>query len=682
MIKRPSSTELIFSLKNYLAAMMAIYISMSMGLTRPFWAMLTVFVVAQPLSGAVRSKAMFRLMGTALGASAAIVMVPNLANSPELLSLALALWVGLCLYLSLLDRTPRSYVFMLAGYSAALIGFPTVSQPDIIFDVGLARVIEISLGIVCGTIVHSLILPQGLGPVLLKRLDATLADARKWTLDALRGDRNAKSDHDGRQVAGDITELRLLATHLPFDTSNLRFTSHSIRGLQDRMALLLPILTSIEDSVFTLRAQQGLSTERERLLDDIARWAPSEQTVAQSEADADALRARIVAQTPEIHAGSSWQDVMLLSLSSRLLELIDARQESLRLREQVDITACGGPAHFALGINRAIRARFDTPFHLDRGLALLSATAAVIAILACCAFWIGTGWPAGSAAALIAAVFCCFFATQDDPAPAIKTFLAYTIYSLPLSAFYLLAVLPSVNSFAMLALTTLPVIVAISIYVARPRTTLKAMAVLFGFGSTLSLHDTGTADLASFINSNIGQIAGTAAAALITQLFRSVGAEWTARRLLRAGWSEMAGMASARGSFANQNFTIRMLDRVGLLAPRLARTAPTDHLVASDALNDLRIGDTIAQLQSSKPLLTHGELAVQQLLGALSRHFSALAADRPGEANAGLLAKIDAALRGVVAAPAAIARDRAVIALVGLRRSMFPDAAAYLGNPR
>ena len=681
MIKLPSSPELTFSVKNYIAAMLALYISMSMGLTRPFWAMLTVFVVAQPLSGAVRSKAVFRLMGTALGACAAIVMVPNLANAPELLSLALALWVGLCLYLSLLDRTPRSYVFMLAGYSAALIGFPTVLQPDTIFDVGLARVIEISLGIVCGTIVHSLILPQGLGPVLLKRLDATLADARKWTLDALRGDKNAKSDRDGRKVAGDITELRLLATHLPFDTSNLRFTSHSIRGLQDRMALLLPILTSIEDSVHTLRAQNALSPERERLLDDLARWAPSEQPETDYETEAERLRAEIIAQTPTVHSTSSWHDVMLLSLSSRLLEMVDVRLESMRLREQIDVTARGGPAHFAKGLNLAIRARFETPFHLDRGLALLSALAAVIAILVCCAFWIGTGWPAGSAAALIAAVFCCFFATQDDPAPAIKTFLAYTIYSLPLSAFYLLAVMPSVNSFAMLALATFPAIIVISIYVARPRTTLKAMAVLFGFGSTLALHDTGTADFASFINSNIGQIAGTAAAALITQVFRSVGAEWTARRLLRAGWSEMAGMASARGSSGNQNFTIRMLDRVGLLAPRLAQSDPTEHMVASDALNDLRIGDTIAQLQSTRPLLAHGELAVQQLLRALSQHFSSLATGRPGEADAGLLTKLDTALRGVVAAPANTTRDRALIALVGLRRSLFPDAAAYAGNP-
>ncbi|NYE22605.1 FUSC family protein [Pigmentiphaga litoralis] len=698
MTALPTRAEWLFSFKNYAAAMLAIFIAMGMGLPRPFWAMLTVFVVAQPLSGAVRSKAVFRLLGTALGAAAAIVMVPPLSNAPELLSLALALWVGACLYLSLLDRTPRSYVFMLAGYSAALIGFPAVSQPETIFDVGLARVIEISLGIVCGTLVHSLVFPQGLGPVLLKRLDGALADARTWMRDALRGDRDAKSDRDRRKVASDITELRVLSTHLPFDTSHLRFTSHSLRALQDRMALLLPVLASIEDVVASLRTQGGLSANHTALLDDIAAWEPADgassaDTAVMQRAEA-ALAARIDASTPAVDGMSSWRDLLTFHLCARLHELLDARVESWRLRAQIDRIAHGGPARLTDGITRVIRARFGTPFHRDHGLALLSSFAAVIAILVCCAFWIGTGWPSGSAAALIAAVFCCFFATQDDPAPSIKTFLAYTIYSLPLSAFYLLVVMPAINSFGMLALATAPAIVAIGIFVARPKTTLRAMALLFGFGSTLSLHDTGTADFASFINSNIGQIAGTAAAALITQLLRSVGAEWTARRLLRSGWSELAAMAGARGAsaaqtVAHQNVANRMLDRVGLLAPRLALSRPVEHQVASDAFQDLRVGDTIAQLQRARPLLHDGEPALRRLLRALSRHFADLSAGRikaadmaggRGAPGPEVLAALDGALRGIVAGPASMARDRAVIALAGLRNSLFPQAEAYVAS--
>ncbi len=86
------------------------------------------------------------MLGTLIGAVAAVAMVPNLVDAPELLVLALASWTALCLYVSLFDRTPRSYVFMLGGYTAALIGFPAVSDPASIFDLAIARVEEITLG--------------------------------------------------------------------------------------------------------------------------------------------------------------------------------------------------------------------------------------------------------------------------------------------------------------------------------------------------------------------------------------------------------------------------------------------------------------------------------------------------------------------------------------------------------
>ncbi|ABF12348.1 putative p-hydroxybenzoate efflux system component (plasmid) [Cupriavidus metallidurans CH34] len=69
------------------------------------------------MSGATRSKAVYRLIGTLLGAAATVALVPNLVQMPELLCLAMAWWVSLCLYISLQDRTPCSYIFTLAGYT-------------------------------------------------------------------------------------------------------------------------------------------------------------------------------------------------------------------------------------------------------------------------------------------------------------------------------------------------------------------------------------------------------------------------------------------------------------------------------------------------------------------------------------------------------------------------------------
>jgi uncharacterized membrane protein YccC len=108
MSRWPGLDAWLFAVKTFAAGMLALYIAMSIGLDKPYWALTTVYIIAQPLTGAVRSKAIFRLIGTVVGATMTVALVPNLANAPELLSTALALWVGLCLYLALLDRTPRS----------------------------------------------------------------------------------------------------------------------------------------------------------------------------------------------------------------------------------------------------------------------------------------------------------------------------------------------------------------------------------------------------------------------------------------------------------------------------------------------------------------------------------------------------------------------------------------------
>jgi uncharacterized membrane protein YccC len=141
----PGLRDWVFSVKTFAGAMVALWIALRVGLDRPYWAMATAYIVAQPLTGAMRSKAAYRFYGTVLGAVAVVVLIPNLVNAPELLIAALSVWIGGCIYFAVLDRTPRSYVFLLAGYSVALIGFPIVDMPGTVWDVVLARVEEIRL---------------------------------------------------------------------------------------------------------------------------------------------------------------------------------------------------------------------------------------------------------------------------------------------------------------------------------------------------------------------------------------------------------------------------------------------------------------------------------------------------------------------------------------------------------
>ena len=680
-LPRFSRAELLFSAKSFAAAMLAMYIANRAGLPRPFWAMLTSYVVAAPIAGNVRSKALYRFCGTLLGCTATVLIVPALANAPELLTLALALWVGTCLYLSLQDRTARSYVFMLAGYTAALIGFPSVETPLNLFDNAVARVEEISLGILSATLVHSLVFPVGMGPTLLAVLDRGLGDARQWFADVLRRPAAATAPlaTDRQRLAGDITQLRLLSTHVPFDTSHLRWTAGAIGAMQDALAALTPALSAVEDRLQALVEAEGdLPADVTALLAQTAAWLHAETSSAPA-ADRDAAMAELLAALralgADATAGTPWCRALRIGLAVRLEELVRGWRDCETLRREIDDGLAGAaPRRVASIANRVL--------HKDTGLALLSAFAAVLAICLCNAFWIATAWPSGSAAAMMAAVFCSFFATMDDPVPAINNFMRFTLWSAPVSAVYVLVLLPLVHDFGMLALVCAPTFLLLGMYCARPATAPSAMAMIFGVAGTLSMHDTtANVDLPAFINSTMAQVLGIFAAALVTKLVRTVGADWSAQRIRRATWRELGDMAAApRGAQADDAYAVRMVDRIALLAPRVVQADPAvRNETVEGALRDLRSGLDIVALQRARSRLP--SMGIGAVMQGVARLFRLRGAGDESQAPQTLLAELDGALEGALAG----ASDKhgsdtraAVTALVGLRRTLFPRAPAAL----
>ncbi|WP_343731735.1 FUSC family protein [Duganella sp.] len=671
----PKLGEMLFSLKCFMASMLALYVSLAAGLPRPFWAMMTAYIVASPFSGAVRSKALFRVCGTLIGSAATIIMVPRMANAPELLSLALACWVGLCLYVSLLDRTPRSYIFMLAGYTAGLIGFPAVTDPATIFDTGLARVEEITIGILSATVVHSLIFPQGVGPVLLARLDRAICDAQRWMGDVLKpAASKAQALHTRLALAGEISELRVMSTHLPFDTSQLRWTAGMVHGLHDRLTAMVPLLLAVEDRLNTLRDVDPDSLQPwAALLHDTAAWIQAGHNA--DPARAAHLRAELARLKPALPANASWSEILRLNLAQRLDALIEACEDGLELRTNVGAVMEGGaPA----------KAPYRTPpltpsvLHRDHGMALRSALAAALTMVVCCAFWILTAWPSGAAAPMMAGVACCFFATQDNPVPLIRMFVKWTVISMPVAAFYILCVLPAVHSYEMLVLVLAPVFLIGGLFMPRPATAGSSLAFLIGVAGTLSLQDTGTLDIPSFLNSMVAQLFGFIAAAVITSLVRTVGGDWMARRMLRTARREVAQMTRMPAAEPLLTISARMLDRIGLLMPRLAIAHPTPEAraVAVDGLRELRVGLHTAQLCGLQQQLEQAGVPLRPLLQKLGAHFGN-GGHEHGQAPAALLEKLDSTLRAVCAAAAGEARLQAAAALASMRRDLFPRAAAY-----
>lgn len=676
MTQRWGLNAALFSVKCFVGAMLAYWIALRIGLTRPYWAVATAYIVAQPLAGAAVSKAVFRLIGTVLGAVAAVVLVPNLVNAPELLSLALALWLGLCLYIALQDRTPRSYLFLLAGYTASIIGFPSVEAPGAIFTTAILRVQEISLGIVCGSLVHAVILPQTVTRQLVTRIDAILGDVERWTRDALGEAQDGSLDRDRRRLALDINELHQLSIHLPFDTARFLPRVRTVRAFQDQLSLILPLASATEDRIAQLRAIGALSDAAEALIGRISAWLtmPPQDVRVRAEITS-ALVAEARALEPTAAAPLQWKDALLLSFAARAAELIAAHHAVRDLRDQMR-----SPSRRAISpvVAEMLAQTTRRTFHRDRPAALRAAMGTTATILIGSAFWIGTGWADGAGAVLISGVACALFGASDDPRPMILSFLWGTIIGVGLAAIYAFAVLPRVTDFVTLVAVLAPVLLLVGTFQTMPKASLITTGVVLGFINIVGLNDHYAADFAAFANGSLAQIIGTGFAAVTVGLFQVVGAERSAARIIVAGWRDLARRSDLPGRPDVTGWVSKMLDRIGLLAPRLAAIGEDPGRPMLDALQDLRVGVTVGQLRDLRIDAGGASAAlITPVLRGVARYYAERRLDQPPRDDPALLEGIDQAMQVFSHAEDGDVRRRAVLALTGLRRNLFPAAPAY-----
>lgn len=668
----------LFSVKCFIAAMLAYYVALRIGLTRPFWAVTTSYIVAQPLAGAVLSKALFRLMGTLLGATAAVLLVPAFVNEPAVLSLALALWLGLCLYISLLDRTPRAYIFLLAGYTASIIGFPSVGVPATIFDTAILRVQEITIGILCGSLIHGVVFPRTVADRLRKRIDEILNDAEGWSRAALSGVREETLDRERRRLAIELTELHQLSIHLPFDTARLVPRVRTVRALQDQLSLLLPLASTVEDRLVALSAYPyGLPKSVGTFVRCVRDWL--EEGVQRPDRCDRAAELIAEAKTLEPPSGGHnpvWRDMLLLNLLSRMAELIAAHRDCRDLQDQIrSPSARAISPHVADLLSQAT----GRALHRDRTLAVRAAFGTITTVALGSLFWIGTAWADGAGAVLFAAICCALFGNVDDPGPVIVTFLVGSVIGMIVAMIWAFAVLPRVTDFVVLAAVLAPPLLVMGSMLARPHLTLISLGMLLAFPNTVGLNATYSGNFSTFFNGAMAQIIGTGFAVVTVGLFQTVGTEQSVGRLIQAAWRDVARRANGRAPDTSL-WTSQMLDRIGLLLPRLAARKRDLGKPLLDALVDLRIGFVAGELEMLARASDPDErVLVGEMLAKLSRHFRDLRPANPVPPGEALLTELDRTVALFAADPSPERRRNGLVLLTSLRRNLFPTAPAYAG---
>src|SRR5499427_9497482 len=662
--------QIIFSVNCYIATILTMFVAFSLDLKSPGWAMTTVYLTSQPLSGAMRAKAVYRAIGTFVGAAAMVAIIPNLIDAPELTTAAIMLWVALCVFISLLDRTPRSYMFVLSGYTAALIGFPSVLAPGTVFDTAVSRVEEITLGVVCAAIVHSLIFPKSAFSAFEEKLRNSMAYARRWLADALVKQATPQAEMERRRIAADINELYLLGTSLRFDTSPHRPDIGTIRAFDRKIVALLPLVAGVEDRLTVLRRLGPLNAKLSDALAGVHDWfglkTPGDlRPVAE-------LKEACVAATPAIGPQSSWADLVTVNLTARLIELIDSWQACLGFAAYF-----ADPAQPPSAEIRAAAAHIGPKqMHTDPGMALLSALAAATAMGVCAFFWIATEWPEGAYAVAATAVTCTLFASLDDATPIQRSATTLLALCIPIVIVYQFFLLPAIGGFELLCAVLAFTLIPAGLLMAIPAYAQVGFALAIAFCLEIGLQTSYTADLATMINSNSGFFVGAVVGLTVTRLMRVIGTQASARRLMRATYRDLAGLADGWALPTVNQWASRMLDRVGLLLYRQPRFEPRQQYEFADALEDLRLGVNIIETQSIAPTLSEPtQEALAAMFDGLAPHFRGLARGRVVPLGDDLLRKIDMAIDEVAASKAAT--HASIAAIVGLRRTLFPDASPY-----
>lgn len=562
----PDPLALKFAIKTLLAGGLALWCAFRFDLEQPQWALMTVFIVSQPLSGMVVAKGIFRLIGTLAGTAMSVVMIALFAQTPWLFLLAISLWLGLCTAASTTLRNHVSYAFVLSGYTVAIIGLPAISHPLDVFDQAVARSTEICLGILCASAISAILWPRRVEANLDKQARAT------W----LSGMQAARSEigSDTREIKG---LLQALGKIVEVDVQRDHAWFEGYRGRQRSRALR--ILS--RDLLSLLRTARGVARQRSVLDEaDAARlqpWIDELQAVLQ---DPQLESIRSLGERLE-HAGAddTQSNDLRYCLTRCALLLRKAAEAELTTRS----VATGAVDEKATG---------TLSWHRDWLMALFYGLRSALALFGMSAFWMATAWPAATGGMLLAAVICSLFANRDNAVTIGLGFLRGILYAVPVAAVVSQWLLPQWNGFPLLCMALgVPLFFAL-LGMATPVLAGAATSFAIHFITLVAPSNVMKYDLATLLNSAQGIIIGVGFAVLVFRLL-TLPADWLNRRLIAATCVDLGRLTRRPLGQAENWFGGRMADRLIRLArhytllPKDEQRRWQDGLLALDLGNEL-----------------------------------------------------------------------------------------------
>ncbi|MBJ8430792.1 FUSC family protein [Acinetobacter pittii] len=639
---RPSRLDLIFALKTFIAGMLALFVSFELDLINPMWSIGTVLIIANPYSGMVSSKCVYRVVGTIGGAVIALTLTPHLINTPWIFTVVLSLWVGFALYVSLLDRTPRSYAFMLAGYSTAMIVFNAITYIDQynIFDIALARVIEISIGVISSAVVSATILPMHIGSAIKQRVIKTLKDTENLFANLLNTDSQQNNTQLLAAITRDTTDIHALAVHLSYEKGELHGMTKPLQEMLHQISMVVANLVALSERIKQLQELRFIETHAEKLQQLSAH-------VVQFLEQKDLIIDENILQLPDefesdfaslMESASTHQQVLVAAMKMDVRHFISNVLAVKVLWQRIQQGNKEIPDNIT-----PMTTKYPS-LHRDHGVAIRGGISAVLITFIVTGVWIVSGWKAGFMMAQMGAVTACILTALDNPVPVLRIFIWGSIASAVLVFVYAFGIFPHVTTFWELGLVLLPMFLFAVSMMANQM--LMPVGMVLGINTMmgLNLHNAYSMDAVSYLDSSFAMILGVLVSLIVIDVVRAMSPDTSASRILALHYRAMRQAIYLPYGLDFKVHLRSMLDRIGILNSKMVqsdeiKTSIHQALIESSSIVDLsRLQELANQFPQASELTQHiGDL--QQNLDELFR-----AKENDGNDTTALVEKIYRAL--------------------------------------
>jgi uncharacterized membrane protein YccC len=526
----------LYMLKVLIAVFLAMGVAMALDLQQPKTAMTTVFIVMQPQTGPVLSKSYYRICGTLSGLTVMMVLVALFSQQPELFILSSAIWVGICTAGAARNRNFRSYGFLLAGYTAALIGIPVSQHPQLAFITATTRVAEVTIGILSAGLVSALLFPRHVGTSASASARNHFRSFVAYASGALYGSiERSDAGEANVKFATAAVQFESARSSMLFEGPDARLLAKKIAKLNREFMTAATRLHALYELLNRLRTSNETSAIAFVLrpyaqeLADLLRQADAEILTA---ADAERISRKLTEYHESFGARITQTRMGLEADDAKFLPDLDTGAELL-LRFIEDMNACA-QTYIDIESGKALSTQSPERYSPQTNMVLTSVSGvrATMVVVILGMFWITSSWPSGATLTFIGAAICALASSFPKPSLVAMQMGLGTLLASITGLILTFDVYPRIDGFALLCAALTPFLLLGIYLTSKPKLAGYGVGYCIFFCFLAGPDNVIQYNPISYLNDSLALVMAMFACALAFSVFLPPSTPWLLKHLL------------------------------------------------------------------------------------------------------------------------------------------------------